>query len=145
MHLWNLNILYSDKKNHNVAVYNQREKLVKYLTVLGKIKITSLDKMLSDLVMNCIDGLDRFLDRKDLSIKQCYKNIIDKLKFMHEQDGENPYIDKYTEALKLVILNISSSALENMTAIDKAIARDIEQLRKNGNLVIPRIDLRIDP
>jgi hypothetical protein len=140
-----ISVLYSDKKNHNVALYNQREKLIKYLNATGKVKITSLEKMLNDLVMNCIDGLDKFLDRKDISIKKSYKNIIDKLKFIHEQDGDNPYIDKYIDALKLVILNISSSALENMTAIEKVITQDFTEMEKNGRLVVPRSDLRVNP
>ena len=138
-------VLYSDKKNHNVALYNQREKLIKYLNATGKVKITSLEKMLNDLVMNCIDGLDKFLDRKDISIKKSYKNIIDKLKFIHEQDGANPYINKYIDALKLVILNISSSALENMTAIEKVITQDFAEMEKNGRLVVPRSELRANP
>jgi hypothetical protein len=140
-----ISVLYSDKKNHNVALYNQREKLIKYLHSTGKVKITSLEKMLNDLVMNCIDGLDKFLDRKDISIKKSYKNIIDKLKLIHEQDGDNPYIDKYIGALKLVILNISSSALENMTAIEKVITQDFTEMEKNGRLVVPRSELRVNP
>lgn len=140
-----IHALYSDKKNHNVALYNQREKLVKYLHSGGKVKITTLEKMMSDLVMNCIDGLDRFLDRKDISIRKCYKNIIDKLKLIHEQDGENPYIDKYLDALKLVILNISSSALETITAIEKAITKDVADLEQSGKIIIPSSALRLDP
>ena len=67
------------------------------------------------------------------------------INFIHEQDGDNPYIDKYIDALKLVILNISSSALENMTAIEKVITQDFTEMEKNGRLVVPRSELRVNP
>jgi hypothetical protein len=139
-----IKVVYSNKENHNVGIYNKREKLVKYIAANGNVEITSLDKILDLLVMNNIDGLDVFLDRKDISIRQSYKNIIDRLKFIHEQDGENPYIEKYIRELHLILLNISQSALSKITALESALndASDELALKKSG-LVVPKTDYRI--
>jgi hypothetical protein len=135
--------VYSNKKNHNVGLFNKREKLVKYITANGDVEITTLNKMLDLLVMNNIDGLDVFLDRKDISIKKSYKNIIDKLKFIHEQDGENPYLEKYIKELYLIILNISRSALAKISELETTLTTTGNELAlKQSGLVIPRTDYR---
>jgi len=135
--------VYSNKDNHNVGLFNKRDKLVKYIAANGNVEITTLQKMLDMLVMNNIDGLDMFLDRKDISIRKSYKNIIDKLKFIHEQDGDNPYLEKYIKELYLIILNISQSALGKITELENALANTSNELAlaKSG-LVIPRTDFR---
>jgi hypothetical protein len=138
--------VYSNTENHNVTIYNKRDKLVKYISANGNIEITTLNKILDMLVMNNIDGLDVFLDRKDISIKKSYKNIIDKLKFIHEQDGDNPYLETYIRELYLIILNISTSALTKITALEKALNNTSDELSMvKSKLVVPRTDFRTVP
>lgn len=135
--------VYSDKTNHNMALVNQREKLVKFLNSKGEIEITTLNKMLDLLVQNNIDVLDKFLDDATIPIKQSYKTVIDRLKFIHEQDGDNPFFPKYVAALKIVLLNISKSALENMDEFENTISNDCEQMQKLKDLKIPSTELRL--
>ena len=137
--------VYSHAQNHNVALFNRREKLVKYINSSGEIEITTLQKMLDLLVMNNIDVLDNFLDDKDIPIRKTYKNIIDKLKFIHEQDGDNPYLPKYLEALRLILLNISKSALDKITEFENVITNDVAELEKKNSLLVPRTDFRLVP
>ena len=138
--------IYSNKDNHNVSIYNKRDKLVKYISANGNVEITTLNKILDMLVMNNIDGLDMFLDRKDISIRQSYKNIIDKLKFIHEQDGNNPYLEKYIKELYLIILNISQSALSKITELENMLANTSNDLLLNKEgLQIPRTNFRTVP
>jgi hypothetical protein len=140
-----INVLYSDTQNHNVSIYNQREKLVKYINSKGEVEITTMQKMLDLLVMNNIDVLDKFLDDKDIPIRKTYKNIIDKLKFIHEQDGDNPYLPRYLEGLRLVLLNISKSALKKIAEFENLITTDITELEKKNSLSVPRTDFRLKP
>jgi hypothetical protein len=140
-----IKVIYSNSQNHNVALYNKREKLVKYLNSNGEIEITTMQKMLDLLVQNNIDVLDKFLDDKDITIRKTYKSVIDKLKFIHEQDGDNPYFPKYVEALRLILLNISKSALEKIADFEQAITKDLNELEKMKNLTVPRTDLRLKP
>ena len=140
-----IKVIYSDSQNHNVALYNKREKLVKYLNSNGEIEITTMQKMLDLLVQNNIDVLDKFLDDKDITIRKTYKSVIDKLKFIHEQDGDNPYFPKYVEALRLILLNISKSALEKIADFEQAITKDLNEIEKIKNLTVPRTDLRLKP
>jgi len=101
--------------------------------------------MLDLLVMNNIDVLDKFLDDKDIPIRKTYQSIIEKLKLIHEQDGDNPYLPKYLEALRLILLNISKSALDKITEFETIIANDVEQLEKRNSLLVPRTDFRLAP
>jgi len=39
-----IKVVYADTQNHNVALYNKREKLVKYLNANGDVEITTFRK-----------------------------------------------------------------------------------------------------
>jgi len=104
-----------------------------------------MQKMLDLLVMNNIDVLDKFLDDKDIPIRKTYQSIIDKLKYIHEQDGDNPYLPKYLEGLRLVLLNISKSALKNITEFENVITKNVDELQKKNSLSVPRTDFRLKP
>jgi hypothetical protein len=64
-----INQLYKNEVNHNIALFNKREKLVKYIHKSGEVKIDSLPSVLSSVLMNLVDYLDTYLDRTDIEIK----------------------------------------------------------------------------
>lgn len=135
--------VYSNAANHNVALYNKREKLCKYLNSKGEISIVSLDSILIEMVMNNLDSLDAFLDRTDIPIKPQYKNMIDKLKEIHMQDGDNPYLNEYIAEMRIVLLNTSDSALKNIKRFHENLEK--YNLEHTGQkLIVPSTDKRID-
>ena len=89
--------------------------------------------------------MDKFLDDNTITIKKTYKNVIDKLKEIHQQDGDNPYFTKYLAALRLVLLNISKSALAKITEFENIITNDMTELEKVKGLSIPSTALRLAP
>lgn len=135
--------VYSNAANHNVALYNKREKLCKYLNSKGEISIVSLDSILIEMVMNNLDSLDAFLDRKDIPIKPQYKKMIDKLKEIHMIDGVNPYLNDYIAEMRIVILNTSDSALKNIKRFHENLEKyNLEHGEQK--LIVPSTDKRID-
>jgi len=135
--------VYSNAANHNVALYNKREKLCKYLNSKGEISIVSLDSILIEMVMNNLDSLDAFLDRTDIPIKPQYKKMIDKLKEIHMQDGDNPFLNDYIAEMRIVLLNTSDSALKNIKKFHENLEKyNLEHAGQK--LIVPSTDKRID-
>jgi hypothetical protein len=135
--------IYSNTANHNVALYNKREKLCKYLNSKGEISIVSLDSILIEMVMNNLDSLDAFLDRTDIPIKPQYKKMIDKLKEIHMQDGDNPYLNEYIAEMRIVLLNTSDSALKNIKRFHESLEKyNLEH--DSQKIIVPSTDKRID-
>lgn len=135
--------VYSNTANHNVALYNKREKLCKYLISKGEISIVSLDSILIEMVMNNLDSLDAFLDRKDIPIKPQYRKMIDKLKEIHMIDGENPYLKEYIAEMRMVLLNTSDSALKNIQKFHDGMEKyTLEHGSKK--IIVPSTDKRIN-
>jgi len=135
--------VYSNTANHNVALYNKREKLCKYLNSKGEISIVSLDSILIEMVMNNLDSLDAFLDRKDIPIKPQYKKMIDKLKEIHMLDGVNPYLKEYIAEMRIVLLNTSDSALKNIQKFHEGMEKYTLE-HGEQKIIVPSTDKRIN-
>ena len=139
-----INQVYKNEINHNIALYNKREKLVKYVHKSGEIKIDSLVSVMSSVLMNLVDYLDTYLDRQDIEIKPQYLPTINKLKDTHAIE-ENPQLDRYNTHLYNRILNITNSSLEKMKQLDTKIKNELSDSLKELTLNIPRTDSRTEP
>jgi len=139
-----LNQVYKNEVNHNIALFNKREKLVKYIHKSGEIKIDSLVSVMSAILMNMIDYLDTYLERTDITIKPQFLAIIQKLKEIHLLDV-NPNLERYNTHLYNRLLNITTSSLKKMKNYDTKTAVELSDSLKKITLAIPRTDSRTEP
>lgn len=135
--------IYKNTLNHNISLYNKREKLVKYVHKSGEVKIEPLVSVMSSLLMNLVDYLDTYLDRADIQVKQQYLPIIKKLKDIHALE-DNPHLDKYNTHLYNRILNFSNSAAEKIKAFEQKLELELCDKLKELELSIPRTDSRTE-
>jgi hypothetical protein len=135
--------IYKNTLNHNISLYNKREKLVKYVHKSGEVKIEPLVSVMSSLLMNLVDYLDTYLDRADIQVKQQYLPIIKKLKDIHALE-DNPHLDKYNTHLYNRILNFSNSAAEKIKAFEQKLELELSDKLKELELSIPRTDSRTE-
>lgn len=139
-----INHVYNNEVNHNIAVFNKRDKLVKYIHKSGEIKIDSLSSVMSSVLMNLVDYLDSYLERKDIIIKPEFLSIIKKLKEIHMLE-ENPNLERYNTHLYNRLLNITTSSLKKMKNYDSKIAAELsDSLRKLAGTKA-RTDSRTEP
>ncbi len=139
-----INLVYQNKLNHNIALFNKREKLVKYVHKSGEVKIDSLPCVMSSVLMNLVDYLDTYLDRVDIEIKKQYLPIIKQLKELHSSE-ENPQLDKYNTHLYNRLLNITNSSLDKIKDFEHKINNELRDKLKELTLNIPRTDSRTEP
>lgn len=139
-----INQVYKNEVNHNIALFNKREKLVKYIHKSGEIKIDSLVSVMSAVLMNLIDYLDTYLERQDITIKPQFLAIIQKLKEIHMLE-ENPNLERYNTHLYNRLLNITTSSLKKMKNYDSKTAAELSDSLKKLTLTIPRTDSRTEP
>jgi uncharacterized Zn-finger protein len=139
-----INLVYGKDINHNIALYNKREKLVKYVHKSGEIKIDSLVNVMSSVLMNLVDYLDTYLERKDIEIKPQYLPTIQKLKDTHAIE-ENPHLDRYNTHLYNRILNITNSSIKKMKEYDNKIKNELHDSLQELTLNMPSTDSRTEP
>jgi hypothetical protein len=139
-----INQIYKNDVNHNIALFNKREKLVKYVHKSGEIKIDSLVSVMSAILMNLVDYLDTYLDRTDITIKPEFLSIIQKLKAIHLLE-ENPNIERYNTHLYNRLLNITTSSLKKMKNYDTKTSNELSDSLKKLTLNIPRTNSRTEP
>ena len=139
-----INQVYKNELNHNIALYNKREKLVKYIHKSGEIKIDSLVSVMSSVLMNLVDYLDAYLERKDIEIKPQYLPTIQKLKDTHSLE-ENPQLDRYNTHLYNRILNITNSSLQKMKEFDSKLKSELCERLQELTLNMPSTDSRTEP
>jgi len=135
--------IYKNTLNHNISLYNKREKLVKYVHKSGEVKIDSLVSVMSSLLMNLVDYLDTYLDRTDIQVKQQYLPIIKKLKDIHALE-ENPHLDRYNTHLYNKILNFSNSGAEKIKEFERKLELELFDKLNELELSIPRTDSRTE-
>jgi hypothetical protein len=139
-----INQVYNNEVNHNIAVFNKRDKLVKYIHKSGEIKIDSLSSVMSSVLMNLVDYLDSYLEREDIVIKPEFLSIIKKLKEIHILEA-NPNLERYNTHLYNRLLNITTSSLKKMKNYDSKIAAELsDSLRKLAGTKA-RTDSRTEP
>ena len=138
-----INQVYKNEVNHNIAVFNKRDKLVKYIHKSGEIKIDSLSSVMSSVLMNLVDYLDSYLEREDIIIKPEFLSVIKKLKEIHMIE-ENPNLDRYNTHLYNRLLNITMSSLKKMKNYDSKIATELRDSLRKLSLSNPRTDARTE-
>jgi len=138
-----INQVYKNEVNHNIALFNKRDKLVKYIHKSGEIKIDSLSSVMSSVLMNLVDYLDSYLEREDIIIKPEFLSVIKKLKEIHMIE-ENPNLDRYNTHLYNRLLNITTSSLKKMKNYDSKIAAELRDSLRKLSLSNPRTDARTE-
>ena len=139
-----INQIYKNDVNHNIALYNKREKMVKYVHKSGEIKIDTLVSVMSSVMMNFVDYLDTYLEKQDIEIKPQYLPIIKKLKEIHASE-ENTLLYKYKRHLYSRLLNITNSSLKKMEQYDNKLKNELNDSVKELGLYIPSTNCRTEP
>jgi hypothetical protein len=139
-----INQVYKNDVNHNIALYNKRDKMVKYVHKSGEIKIDTLVSVMSSVMMNFVDYLDTYLEKQDIEIKPQYLPVIKKLKEIHACE-ENTLLDKYKRHLYSRLLNITNSSLKKMEQYDNKLKTELSDSVKELALYIPSTNSRTEP
>ena len=136
--------IYKNTLNHNISLYNKREKLVKYIHKSGEVKIDTLVSVMSSVLMNLVDYLDTYLERNDIQIKPQYVSNIKKLKEIHALE-DNPQLESYNTHLYNRILNFSNSGSQRIKEFEQKLKLELFEKLKELELNIPRTDSRTEP
>lgn len=136
--------IYKNTLNHNISLYNKREKLVKYIHKSGEVKIDTLVSVMSSVLMNLVDYLDTYLERNDIQIKPQYASNIKKLKEIHALE-DNPQLERYNTHLYNRILNFSNSGSQRIKEFEQKLKLELFEKLKELELNIPSTDSRTEP